>query len=85
MTSMPFESRTRATFLSAEFGFLGVTVLTDVQTPRFCGDLASVGWRFKVFKPFSSAGAVDFLTDDCLPSLTNWFIVGIRYTSSFPH
>src|SRR6266581_3607903 len=34
---MPFVSRTRATFRSAEFGFFGVCVNTRVQTPRFCG------------------------------------------------
>jgi len=31
------ERRTLAIFLSAELGFLGVAVLTAVQTPRFCG------------------------------------------------
>jgi hypothetical protein len=31
---MPFVKRTRATFLRAEFGFLGVVVYTRVQTPR---------------------------------------------------
>jgi hypothetical protein len=36
-TSMPFVSRTRATFRSAEFGFFGVCVITRVQTPRFWG------------------------------------------------
>ena len=42
VTSYPFDSLTLATFLKAEFGFLGVTVFTTVQTPLFCGDLASV-------------------------------------------
>src|SRR4051812_32729459 len=37
VTSLPFERRTRAIFRSAEFGFLGVMVLTCRQTPRFCG------------------------------------------------
>jgi hypothetical protein len=32
-----FDNRTRATFRSAEFGFLGVIVLTIMQTPRRCG------------------------------------------------
>jgi len=35
--------RTRATFLNAEFGFLGVVVYTLVHTPRFCGDDPSAG------------------------------------------
>src|SRR5262245_44575409 len=36
-TSRPFESRTRATLRSAEFGFLGVCVETRMHTPRRCG------------------------------------------------
>ena len=43
---MPFVSRTRATFRSAEFGFFGVVVYTRVQTPRFCGEPASAGVLF---------------------------------------
>ena len=35
VTSYPFDSLTLATFLKAEFGFLGVTVLTTVHTPLF--------------------------------------------------
>jgi hypothetical protein len=38
VTSIPLVSLTRATFLSAEFGFFGVEVNTRTQTPRFCGD-----------------------------------------------
>ena len=37
VTSIPFVSRTRATFRSAEFGFLGVDVYTLVHTPLRCG------------------------------------------------
>jgi hypothetical protein len=43
VTSTPFVSRTRATFRSAELGFLGVDVYTRVQTPRFWGQLFSAG------------------------------------------
>jgi hypothetical protein len=43
VTSIPFVSRTRATFRSAEFGFFGVVVYTRVQTPRFCGHACSAG------------------------------------------
>jgi hypothetical protein len=68
---MPFDRRTLATFLSAEFGFLGVTVFTDVHTPLFCGASVSVGTLLMVFIPFSSAGAVDFFTEVVLPSRTN--------------
>ena len=71
VTSMPFVRRTLATFLRAEFGFLGVTVLTDVHTPLFCGDFVSVGTLLREFIPLKSAGAVDFLTVFLRPSLTN--------------
>src|SRR5437764_14593043 len=40
---MPLESRTRATLRSAEFGFLGVIVLTCRHTPRFCGQPCMAG------------------------------------------
>src|SRR5947199_6239207 len=43
VTSIPLLSRTRATLRSAEFGFLGVIVLTTVQTPRFCGQPCMAG------------------------------------------
>ena len=44
VTSIPFERRTLAIFLRAELGFLGVAVLTAVQTPLFCGEAVSVGF-----------------------------------------
>jgi hypothetical protein len=37
VTSNPDVKRTRATFLNAELGFLGVVVYTLVQTPLLCG------------------------------------------------
>ena len=40
---MPLESRTRATLRRAEFGFLGVIVLTWRQTPRLNGQASSTG------------------------------------------
>src|SRR5208283_892051 len=40
---MPLDKRTRATFRKAEFGFLGVMVLTCRQTPRFCGQACMAG------------------------------------------
>src|SRR4051812_40699094 len=66
---MPLDSRTRATFRSAEFGFFGVIVFTTVQTPRFCGHpcmagclgLDRCGWR---------------------GDLISWLIVGIRRSCS---
>jgi hypothetical protein len=41
--SMPFVSRTRATFRKAEFGFLGVVVNTFTHTPRLKGEPESTG------------------------------------------
>src|SRR6187431_2362376 len=67
VTSMPFVSRTRATFRSAEFGFFGVTVKTRVQTPRFCGAPRS-------------AGVFVFTFGVARPLRTSWFAVGTRYS-----
>src|SRR6058998_3708363 len=63
VTSTPFVSRTRATFRSAEFGFLGVVVYTRVHTPRFCGH-------------DRSAGAPVLLRTGRRPWRTSWFNVG---------
>ena len=71
VTSYPFDNLTLATFLKAEFGFLGVTVLTTVHTPLFCGDLAFVCLFSLELKPFCKAGAVDLVVDVFLPYLTN--------------
>src|SRR5437870_505436 len=62
---MPFVSRTRATFRSAEFGFFGVVVYTRVQTPRFCGAPRS-------------AGVFVLLLGARRPFLTSWFTVGMK-------
>jgi hypothetical protein len=43
VTSIPLVSLTRATFLSAELGFLGVVVYTRKHTPRFWGEPLSAG------------------------------------------
>src|SRR5215813_6638259 len=62
---MPLVRRTRATFRSAEFGFLGVCVNTRTHTPRFCGLLCKAG----LFVLLSTASR---------PFLTSWLIVGIN-------
>ena len=80
VTSIPLERRTLAIFLRAELGFLGVAVLTAVQTPLFCGADTSVAFFWSEFYPFWRAGAVDFLTVDFLPCLTNWLNVGIPFS-----
>ena len=51
--------RTRAILRSAELGFLGVAVLTAVQTPLFWGEGRSVVLVFRVFRPYCRAGEVD--------------------------
>src|SRR2546423_1457629 len=43
VTSTPLDSRTRATLRRAEFGFLGVMILTCKHTPFFCGQPCRAG------------------------------------------
>src|SRR5271156_6742168 len=66
MTSWPLVRRTLATLRKAEFGFLGVRVMTCTQTPRRCGAPLSAG---------------DFVLTTTLrrPLRTNWLIVGIPW------
>ena len=64
MISKPFVSLTFATFRIAEFGFLGVRVMTWMHTPRRKGAT-------------SKAGDLDLRFNLLRPCRTNWFIVGI--------
>jgi len=48
---MPLVNLTLATFLKAEFGFLGVVVKTFRQTPLLKGEEKSWGRFFKTLKP----------------------------------
>src|SRR5579863_10222303 len=66
VTSIPLVSRTRATFRSAELGFLGVDVYTRVQTPRFCGQLFNAG-----LEVFQRGGL--------RPLRTSWLNVGTMF------
>src|SRR6185295_10962489 len=43
VTSLPFDSRTRAILRIAELGFFGVMVFTCKHTPRRCGHLSNTG------------------------------------------
>ena len=43
MISKPFVSRTLATLRIAEFGFLGVRVMTWMHTPRRNGEFSKAG------------------------------------------
>src|SRR3989338_6948902 len=60
VTSMPFVSRTRANFLKAGFGFLGVIVPTFIATPLLNGDGYGFGLFFKTLNPRAKAGDLVF-------------------------
>src|SRR5437867_355667 len=62
---MPLVRRTRATFLRAELGFLGVDVNTRTQTPRFWGQAPSAGL---LVRPRILSR----------PHFTSWLTVGIE-------
>src|ERR1700704_2183124 len=64
ITSTPFVRRTLATLRMAEFGFLGVRVMTCTQTPRRKGLPCN-------------AGALDFARILRRPFLTSWLMVGM--------
>src|SRR5581483_6104830 len=65
MTSLPFVRRTFATLRMAEFGFLGVRVMTCTHTPRRKG------------LP-DRAGDLDLVRTLRRPLRTSWLMVGIR-------
>ena len=69
---MPFVSRTRAIFRSAEFGFFGVTVATRVQTPRRCG----AATRRLAPAPDLSPGVVTFFSGRRRPLRMSWLVLG---------
>jgi len=66
---MPLVNRTRATFLKAELGFLGVEVYTLIHTPRFWGE----DW---------SAGALVLAFILVRPFLWSWLMVGTTIPSA---
>jgi len=70
---MPFDKRTRAIFLKAELGFLGVVVVTFKQTPRLKGAPLdnSVLFLCKVSSVDCNAGDFDLILDVFLPLRTN--------------
>src|SRR5207247_5766037 len=74
LTSMPPETRTRATWRSAEFGFLGVVVYTRVQTPRRWGAATFFLRPLPDFRP----GVASFLVLGCRPLRISWLVVGMR-------
>ncbi len=60
MTSWPLDKRTQSTLRRAELGFLGVFVVTFVQTPRLNGEGKNFGRFFKVLKVRIKATDLDF-------------------------
>src|SRR5512134_1380197 len=70
MTSLPFVRRTFATLRMAEFGFLGVRVMTCTHTPRRKG------------LP-SKAGDFDLAVTLRRPLRTSWLMVGIRKRETY--
>src|ERR1700688_205804 len=84
VTSSPLVRRTRATFRSAEFGFLGVIVLTWVHTPRRNGLPRTAktrkgrsGWPgFGLVWATRRAGALTFFSSFLRPLRTSWLMVG---------
>ena len=79
VTSIRLVRRTRAIFRSAEFGFLGVIVLTCRQTPRFCGAPGIGTWRWRrLFQFLRIAGALIFEILARRPWRTSWLIVGTK-------
>jgi hypothetical protein len=59
-TSCLLVNRTFAIFRSAEFGFLGVAVVTLIQIPLLCGQLILLGAFLSVLNVNPSAGVLDF-------------------------
>jgi hypothetical protein len=83
VTSIPLVNRTRAIFRRAEFGFLGVVVVTFVHTPRLNGDGYLVGWFIKELNPRLSATAFGFVVTFVRPFLISWLIFGIIINTFF--
>src|SRR4029078_402531 len=76
---MWLESRTRAIFRSAEFGFFGVIVRTCRQTPRFCGAPGIGTWRWRrLVQSLHVARALISETLARRPWRTSWLIVGTK-------
>jgi hypothetical protein len=70
-------NRTRATFLKAEFGFLGVTVKTFKHTPLLKGDGNFFGRFFKTLNANVKAGLLPGYLIFFLPFLISCRMVGI--------
>src|SRR3989344_2348577 len=78
---MPLVRRTRAIFRIAEFGFLGVFVVTFVHTPRLNGALKKTGLFLRTLNPFVSAGVLLLYGALLRLRFTSWLMVGIDNTN----
>ena len=74
---MPLVNLTLATFLKAEFGFLGVIVKTFKQVPLLKGEENFLGRFFKTLNAKVKAGVLDLALTLFLPFLIICLIVGI--------
>ena len=74
---MPLLRRTRAILRKAEFGFLGVVVVTRVHTPRFWGAPLLCRRRriCRALKVYCKAGALLLLGLGFRPFRTSWLMV----------
>jgi len=71
VTSIPFVIRTLAIFLTAEFGFFGVLVVTLMQTALLNGDGKKTGRFLIVLKLRLKAADFGLLFGDTLFLFTN--------------
>lgn len=69
---MPLVKRILATFLKAEFGFLGVTVKTFKHTPLLKGEENLLGRFFRTLNPNAKAGLLPGYLIFFLPFLISW-------------
>src|SRR3989344_4074374 len=76
VTSVLFERRTRATFLNAELGFLGVMVLTIVTTPRLKGFTEVVNRLSLALKEAADSQEPVFRAALVIPKTTTWAEAG---------
>jgi len=75
---MPLVKRTLAILRKAEFGFLGVVVVTFKQTPRLKGEGYAEGLFFNKSKPRHSAGDFGFALVIFLGLFISWWMVGMK-------
>lgn len=73
---MPLVRRTRAILRKAEFGFLGVVVVTLIATPRLNGAGYFTGRFLRVLKPNDNAGDLVFALAFRRGLFSSWLKVG---------